>query len=466
MRALEPSFRIDYDGFGMYKPYIKPVSAAAPDVKLPESRISKLALLAAWVFGRLYLFLFLGIARIVLRNGKPFFTACQRALEGKSRCIIAFRHPNGGEAQLLMWYILFKLRSRARRAGVRFCRRPYVSFVYGYEVARWGGKLARWIMPGLGSLPVHHAKMDSAGMARIFKVISDGPYPLAIAPEGQVSYTTESVPRLEQGTVRIGFQAAVRLEHEKKNCPIEILPVSIHFRYGKMGQWSLNKLIRKIEKYTGFGKDGTGFSGRLERARNFILEQNEKRYELQPDPGKSFAERVDLIMDLALDKAEKLLGISPKSNELVERLYHIRQICWDRMIIPGVNSLDRLTLLERAVTDLTAGEAWHASRHMELVDFVWYFRVPVPGETDPLHVKIEYAQNLWDFASRTMGGAYSNRVVNVHPKRVLIQVAPIINLSVRLREYKKNKKEAIANAMRDMEEAFLDCIDQAAEYQI
>jgi 1-acyl-sn-glycerol-3-phosphate acyltransferase len=451
----------------MYKPYIKPVSAASPDVKIPEPHISKLAVLAARIFGRLYLFLFLGIARIVLRNGKAFFTAYQRALEGKSRCILAFRHPNGGEGQLLMWYILFKLRSKARGAGVRFCRRPYVSFVYGYEVARWGGRLARWIMHGLGSLPVHHAKIDSTGMARIFKVISSGPYPLAIAPEGQVSYTTESVPRLEQGTIRIGFQAAERLEHEKRNCPIEILPISIHFRYGKMGQWSLNKLLRKIEKYTGFtGKTAVGFSGRLERARNFILEQNEKRYGIRPDAEKSFAERLDLVMDAALGKAEKLLGISSKSNELVERLYHIRQICWDRMIVPGADSLDHITLLERALADLNAGEAWYASRHMELVDFVWYFRVPVPGENDPLYVKIEYAQNLWDFANRTMGGAYSNRVLNVHPKRVLIQVAPIINLSARLKEYKENKKEAITNAMNTMEDAFLDCINQAAEYQI
>jgi hypothetical protein len=103
---------------------------------------------------------------------------------------------------------------------------------------------------------------------------------------------------------------------------------------------------------------------------------------------------------------------------------------------------------------------------MELVDFVWYFRIPVPKESDPLYVKMEYTQNLWDFANRTMGGAYSNRVLNVHPKRVLIQVAPVINLSAQLKEYQKNKKEAIKTAMDELEGAFLDCIQEAAEYQI
>jgi hypothetical protein len=452
--------------FYMYKPYIKPVIAAVPDYKIPEPRLSKFVLFFVRLLGRFYLFFALGIARMVIRNGRPLYEAYARCLAGKSRCIIAFRHPNGGEAQILMWFLLFILRRKARKEGIKFCRRPFVSFVYGYEVARWGGYLARIVMSGTGAMPIYHTKMDTAGMNRIFKAIINGPYPVAIAPEGQVSYTTESVPRLEQGTVRIGFQAAERLQNLNKDCPVEILPVSIHFRYGSMGRWSLNKLIRKIEKYTGFRQDGTGFTDRLGRARDLILEHNEKRYNIAPEKNKSFAERVDAVMEAALAKAENILGINPGNSGLIERLYTIRQICWDRMVIPGVSSLKHLTMIERSLLDLNAGEAWHASRHMELVDFIWYFRVPVPTEDDPLYIRIEYAQNLWDFANRTMGGAYPNRVLNVHPKRLLIQVGSSINLSERLKEYKKNKKDVIANTMKDMEKVFLDCIDRATEYQI
>ncbi|MDR2144653.1 MAG: acyltransferase [Treponema sp.] len=444
------------------------MSTARPDVKVPEPRISKFVLFVCRIFGRLYLFLILGIAKIVLRGGEHIFRAYEKALSGKSRCILAFRHPNGGEPQLLMWFILYKLRGIARKAHFRFCRRPHVSFVYGYEVARWGGGIARWVMPNLGAMPVHHAKMDSAGMGRIFRAISEGPYPLAIAPEGQVSYTTESVPRLEQGTVRIGLEAAERIKKEGKDCPVEILPVSIHFRYGKMGEWSLAKLIKRIEKYTGLDsrEKKEGFTERLEKARYYILEQNEKRYGITCGEGKSFNERIDGIIDKALLTAEQLLGITPKVWETINRIYHIRQLCWDRIVIPGKTSFKGMTPVERALADLKAGEAWHAGRHMELVDFIWYFRVPVPPENAPLYEKIEYAQNLWDFANRTMGGAYPNRVINVHPKRVLIQVAPKIDLSARLAEYKKNKKEAINKAMDDLVAAFQSCIHEAAEYQI
>jgi hypothetical protein len=103
---------------------------------------------------------------------------------------------------------------------------------------------------------------------------------------------------------------------------------------------------------------------------------------------------------------------------------------------------------------------------MELVDFVWYFRIPVPADDAPFYNIIEYAQNLWDFANRSMGGAYSNRVFNVHPKRVLIQCAPTINLTERLAEFREKKKEAVARAMEDLRTAFLKCVKDAEEYQI
>jgi len=171
-------------------------------------------------------------------------------------------------------------------------------------------------------------------------------------------------------------------------------------------------------------------------------------------------------MNTALTKAEQMLGIHANSEEVMVRLHHIRQICWDNIIIPGLDDFKGISRLQRGILDLNAGEAWHAQRHMELVDFVWYFRVPIPDGNDPLYRKIEYAQNLWDFANRTMGGAFSNRVLNVHPKRVLIQIAPKIDLSAKLAEYRENKKQAIAQAMDELLASFNNCIQEAAGYQI
>ncbi|AEF80259.1 hypothetical protein TREAZ_1272 [Leadbettera azotonutricia ZAS-9] len=444
----------------MHKPYMMPAAMAQPDVKIPEPRISLFVVILCKLLARLYLFLFYGVARVVLRGEKYLFEAFKRALEGKSRCIIAFRHPNGGEPQLLAWFFLFKLRRLAARAGVKFPRFPHAVFIYGYEVVRWGGWAVRYVMPNVGAMPIHHSKVDSKGMARIYKAITDGPYPLALAPEGQVSYTTESVPRLEQGAVRIGFHAADRLAKSGSDIPIEILPVAVHARFGPWGKLTLAFLIKKIEKFTCVGKEAKKLplSQRFKASRDHILAVNEKRYHLKSDPEMPFEERLDAVIDAAMVSAEHILGVKSE-GELFARMYYLRQICWDRMILPGVNSLDNLTGVERGSADLLAGEAWHASRHLEVVDFSWYFRVPLPADDAPLHYVVEYSQNLWDFASRTMGGAYANRI-SIFPRRVIIQAAPVINLTERLPSYHEDKKAAIGKAMQDLMDSYQYCIDE------
>jgi alpha-D-ribose 1-methylphosphonate 5-triphosphate synthase subunit PhnL len=109
--------------------------------------------------------------------------------------------------------------------------------------------------------------------------------------------------------------------------------------------------------------------------------------------------------------------------------------------------------------DLGAGEAWYIARHQELADFCWYFRRPLPAEDAALHSRIEYVQNLWDFANRTIGGAISGRV-NISPQKVIIQAGDIINLSDRLPHYKADKKAAVAASIADLEKAYLDCIGE------
>jgi hypothetical protein len=85
----------------MYSPSKHPIIRAFTDIKVNTPRISIFVIFLAKLLARLYLFLFFGVARTVLQGEKHLFEAFSRALSGKSRCIIAFRHPNGGEPQLL-----------------------------------------------------------------------------------------------------------------------------------------------------------------------------------------------------------------------------------------------------------------------------------------------------------------------------------------------------------------------------
>lgn len=446
----------------MYRQYKKPIMKASPDIKICEPRVSKLVIFLCKLFGRLYLFLFLGVAKTVLQGEKYLIEAFQRALAGKSRCIIAFRHPNGGEPQILGWFFLFKLRKLAAKHGVRFARWPHAAFVYGFEVVRWGGWVSRFLMPNAGAMPIHHAKMDTKGMARINKAIDEGPYPLAIAPEGQVSFFADTIIKLDPGVIRIGFSAAERLAQKKPDCPVEILPLSVHFRFGSWGKFTLELLLRKIEKACGIshrGRQKPSYVERVERCRTHLLEVNETRYSIKKDNSVPFEERLTLVLNTALETAERMMSVKSE-GEFFPRMHKLRQLCWDRIFLPGVDELDSKTNVERNVLDLQSGEAWFACRHIEVADFCWFFRVPLPTEETPFHEKIEYAQNLWDFTSRTMGGAFRDRI-SIFPRKVIIQAAPVINLTERLPSYKTDRKAAITTALADLKQTFIDCIIKA-----
>jgi 1-acyl-sn-glycerol-3-phosphate acyltransferase len=439
----------------MKKPFAIPVIKALPAIDTAEPRIAPWLIFLARFIGRFYIAGFAGNARIYLDENVAgnFIPAVERALSRKSRCIVAFRHQNGWEPQVLMWFTLYRLGKFAGKRGFSFSLPPRLLFVHGYELFRWGGPLTRFMLPRLGAMPIHHIKLDSAGLRRIYSSLREGPYPLAIAPEGQVSYTLAEEPRVEPGTVRIGLTVAEQLLSRsgmdgtriaRENCPaVEILPVALYPEYGRKALIAAERLLCRVESICGIGNefsapglprrdlsrlDLSRLMERFLRCREIILVLNEKRYGLVRGNAarneQDFGVRLDTVIEAALQSAAAMLRIGSPPGDIMDRLYTIRQICWDR-IFPENTDPASLSGLERADLDLRAGEAWYAARHMELADFSLYFHRP-PGES-PASI-VEYAQNLYDFANRTMGGIYGTRR-NIAPAAIRISAAPPVNLT-------------------------------------
>ncbi|MDR0386414.1 MAG: acyltransferase [Treponema sp.] len=450
----------------MKRPPYTPVTRAHPDIKAPESKISGSLIFALRFAARIYLAAFIGAAKIKLETQSLFIHAFRRALCGESRCIVAFRHAYGFEPQVLTWFVLYKLRRTAAQRGIRLPANPRIRFIYGYEVLRWGGMIARVIMPRLGALPVHHAKVDSRGLAGIYDAIAEGSYPIAIAPEGQVSYNAWEMPRLEPGVIRIGLGASEQLKKKGETLPVEILPVDIRLTYGRKSGKAMENLLRKVEKLCGLNaeKSGEDLTSRFLRCREVILHINETRYGITSDPGLPWEDRIAVLLKAALDHCAGILGIRGGGREEhFSRMYHLRQLCWDRIFVPGKEAGEKQeTPLEQAAGDLRAGEAWHAARHLEIADFAWYFRTPPPENDAPLSRKIGYVQNLWDFSNRTMGGTYSDRV-NIHPQSVTIYAGPAVNLNAALEEYRKDRKETVRKCLVRLQEAYADLSNRSAQ---
>ncbi|MDR2783185.1 MAG: acyltransferase [Treponema sp.] len=439
---------------------MRPVIMVAPDIVVPEPHVSLWVRLLCRLVGRLYLRQFIGGAKAEAQGEGYLIKSFTRAFKNESRCIVAFLHPNGAEPQILGWFTVSRFKALAGKAGAVCAVPPHLRFVYGYEVLRWGGALARFILPRIGAMPVYHAKFDSRSMECIYKALTDGPYPVAIAPEGQVSYFSDRMPHVEQGSARIGFTVAERLEKSGALCPVEVLPISVQYCFNARAKKVMEKLLRSVERCVGAERRTERgvltLEERLILCKELILEKNEERYGIKAGKrAKNFAERVDALIEKCLDRTEKTLNAT-KWDDVFTRLYYLRQICWDRIFIAGKISLDDMTQLDRSILDLNAGEAWHASRHLEIVDFMWYLRyAPVPAAGSPLYQQIEYVQNLRDFANRTMGGVFGTRKL-IHPYKVIVKTSAPINLSERLDAYHRDRKGTVKKVMAELEEKLFE----------
>ena len=443
----------------------KPISEALPARKLAEARVRPGLVAFFRLISPLYLHALLGFSSIELRHAERFVNAYRDFFDGKIRLIIAFRHPYGDEAQL-MGYVIAKLVGKeAARRGVKLRRPPHAHFVHGYEVQLWAGAFERWLLPRVGAVPVYHTKLDTKSIGRIRSLMKDGEYPIALAPEGQVSYSSETVPRLESGAAHICAWCVDDLARASREENVVILPISVHHRWGLASEKQLDNLIDTIEKHCGIGSaSGASRFSRLSAAADFILDATERHYSrffgasLPRQGNPTRAERLDDLREAALSAAERAFCLKSEGDE-IRRVYKIRQTGWDRIFRADIESPDSLPRLGRALADRVAGEAWYASRHMELVDLAYYLDFDRLKRDDPLDLYIETAQNYYDLVARLEGGNISSRI-GIHKKKATVIVGEPIPVTEHLSAFGQNRKAAIESLTRDLKAAYINCIEE------
>jgi len=443
----------------------KPISEARPARNLAEARVRPGLIAFFRLISPLYLHALLGFSSVEMRHAERLVNAYRDFFSGKNRLLIAFRHPYGDEAQL-MGYVIGKLVGKeAARLGVRLRRPPHAHFIHGYEVPLWAGAFERWFLPRVGAVPVYHTKLDTKSIGKIRSLLKDGEYPIALAPEGQVSYSSETIPRLETGAAHICAWCVDDLAREGRREKVVLLPISVHHRWGPASEKRLDALIDGIERQCGIESPTT--SSRLDRlsaAADSILAAAERHYarfygaSLPRQGHPTRAERLNDLREAALSAAERAFCLKP-DGDAIRRVYKIRQTGWDRIFRKDIPHPDSLPGLDRALADRVAGEAWYASRHMEFVDLIYYLDFERLKRDDPLDLYIETAQNYYDLIARLEGGNISDRI-GLRGKRAMIIVGEPILASERLSSFGRNRKTAIEALMRDLKRSYSDCIDE------
>lgn len=455
----------------------KPILTATARHRLAPSRLSAPFSRLGRLLIPAYLKVALAFREIEILSPDSILSELHDFQSNQSRLIVAFRHPYGDEPQLLFHVFENMLPSHAKKAGKPLLHQPGLRLVHDYAVPLWGNAFIRYLLPRAGALPVYHVKSDTSSLSQIRAVLKDGPSPLGLAPEGQISYHSDTLPRIELGTVRMGFWCASDLDRAGRTEEVRILPISVHYHYDKRDFHKIHAIVRRLERLVGLEvtpiAKKTPLSAllpRLEAVEHRLLSQTEQFYRdtyryAVPEPieGASEADerqrRWNALLPAAITVAEHALGIDPGQEDLVQRMYRVRLEGWSR--VKPEEAIGGLSRMELALADRRAGEGWFAMRHMELVDLMSYHDVSYINAASSCNDNriVEHTVNLLDLAQRLMAGNVSNRPNNIRKKAYIIP-GECINLTELLPDYRVHPKKTVKIATEALATNFIRCIER------
>ncbi len=457
----------------------EPIVCAQTRHTLAPSKISAPFVRLGRVLIPAYLKFVLAFDGIELRSPEAMLSELRDFQAHKSRLIVAFRHPYGDEAQLFFHVFENMLPHEARKSGAPLQYAPGLRLVHDYAVPLWSNAIIRFLLPRAGAMPVYHVKCETNSLSNIRSVLRDGPNPLGLAPEGQISYHSETLPRIELGAVRMGFWCASDLEKAGRAEEVRILPLSVHYQYNKRDFNKLVASVCRLEMLCGIQPGAKKLTGslaallpRLNAVEHHLLSLTESFYSstygyavpeavLNESDGDNRQRRWNALLPKALEVAEDMLGIDPGQEDLVQRMYRVRLEGWGR-VYPE-EGLDALSPLALALADRRAGEGWFAMRHMELVDLMSYHDVAyvesASGSQPSDDRMVEHVLNLIDLAYRLMGGNITNRPNNIR-KRAVIVPGESLNLTALMPEYHKHPKQTARAATETLATNLERCIER------
>lgn len=440
------------------------------------------------IVGPLYTRFILGVDQVEMENREYLTREFLDAYAGKSRFLIAFRHPGDNDPQVMYVALHTLMGADYRKAGLP--RHPGGLFVASAEIPLWGGALATWALKNAGTIPVSHGSTSKSSMDTIVKSIIEQPGPICLAPEGQVSYFSQAEPDMDEGTAQLCLWAKGRLEtranksgEQPAQVPeIRVLPVGVVYRFPKETWNRLNQFLLDIEAVLGMavctsplldahgkahGNQGTDqdwwqelrnyFRDRLARLWVTILDRGEgfyrRVYGYQKQDGLADPEaRTMALAVFAMERAEAYFGKLPK-GDLRERVMFLRSHSMDLSFVADPSFKDQ-PFMEKLLAERACGEAYWLHRHQEFADLAWYMKNEHVLGASSFDELVESAQNLADLAMRLVGGNFGKRR-RFFKKTVVLRFGPSLG-------WKSNKdtprRAALAEMTGALRTSFLDLL--------
>ena len=359
--------------------------------------------------GTAYLTLFERVKSVCIRHEDVLVDAFERFFSGERRLIIAFRHVAKEDAPVMMYAFGKKLKNEVRQRNKSKHKSQHIIthavFLYAKDVLNWAGSITKWLFPRIGCIPVQNGGTNRNGLQFLRKEVKEGNFPIALAPEGQVTYHMYRSHPIQPG---IATLAAWATESHKG---VDILPIAIGYRYDNDPERFIRMLMHRWESESGLilsDSDNAPILSLLLEAQVKTIELLEQFYMIThadelPTPRK----RILNICDKALHHGEQLARKRGEGS-IIERLFRIRNSA-EEAVYPEHIEPQKLPFLGRSMADFRAIEAQVYLRHSQIVDVLEYIDESYIAAPCSAGRACEFALNLLDVFNRISGGNVDSR---------------------------------------------------------
>jgi len=325
-------------------------------------------------------------------------------------------------------------------------------------------------------MSVFRGKLDSHGLDNIRSAVVNGDQPIAIAPEGAVSYNERTAAPLESGVARFAFWCVGDLLDANRDEEVIIVPVTPSYRHGRDASRRLRQVASYLERECGLPQADDRMSpARLRAVASRLFRTAElfyRRFYAESAASIELPEtevsasgqygangfrapeqgRIEAIVQAALLSAEHRLGL-PSTGTPIRRVRRIEQASWDRIYREDIGDIASLCPLDRALADRIALETSLTMRHLQLADIMVYLSELAIPDGASIDEMAEAAANLAGVVARLEGGDIS-ATPRLGSRSITYRIGEPISVSSRWEAYRENRQQAVDELMHSLRGEF------------
>ena len=323
-----------------------------------------------------------------------------------------------------------------------------------------------------GGIPVHRGKpLDLLAVKTTRELLTNGKYPLVVAPEGATNGHSEIVSPLEPGVAQLSFWCASDLAKANRDEEVVVIPIGIQYHYIQP-QWSkLDSLLSRLEADCGlsvqksehfqFKNTEDFYYQRLFKLSEYLLSEMEAFYRRfyhrsipkldNTNPEENITLRLEALLNIALQVGEEYFGLQSKGT-VIERCRRLEEAGWTYIYREDITDINSLSHFHQGLANWVAQEAELRMKHMRLVESFVAVTGKYLQEKPNFDRFAEITLILFDAIARIKGKKVPRRP-RLGWRKARVTVGEPISVSDRFEVYQQNRqtaKQEVAKLTQDL----------------